>query len=109
MSIMQRSSEKREYARLSVNFPVSIELPNRKRAKAIAINIGQGGMLVDCVSEASFSKLDDVNIYLPINHNQNSYAIAAKVTRVQGNQIGLFFYTDPSEYLQESLGESYAH
>lgn len=103
---MQHSSEKREYARIRVSFPVSIELPNRKRAKAVAVNIGQGGMLVDCVSGASFSKLDDVNLYLPINQNQNSYAIAAKVTRVHGSMIGLFFYTDPSEYIQGSLHES---
>lgn len=102
-----QSHEKREYARISVSFPVSIELPNRKRAKAVAVNIGQGGMLVDCVSGVNVSKLDDVNLYLPINHNQNSYAIAAKVTRVQGNKVGLFFYTDPSEYIQESLGDSF--
>ena len=101
--------DKREYSRINVSFPVSIELPNRKRAKAVAINIGQGGMLVNCSSGSSFSKLDDVNLYLPINHNQNNYAIAAKVTRVQGNKVGLFFYSDPSEYLQETLGEMMAH
>ena len=106
---MPSNSDKREYSRISVSFPVSIELPNRKRTKAVAINIGQGGMLVSCSSGSSFSKLDDVNLYLPINHNQNNYAIAAKVTRVQGNKVGLFFYSDPSEYIQEALGEMMAH
>jgi len=100
---MYHAHENRESVRTRVNFPVSIELPNRKLAKAVAVNIGKGGILLDCVSSASFSKLEDVNLYLPINHNQNSYAIAAKITRIQGNKISLFFYSDPSEYLQESL------
>lgn len=105
---MPQTNEQREYTRISVDFPVSIELPNQQRAKALAINIGQGGMLVKCISESSFSKLDDVNLYLPINHNQNNYAIAAKVTRVDGSKIGLFFYSDPSEYIQEILGATLA-
>ncbi len=100
---MSHAHEKREYVRNSVNFPVSIELPNREPAKAVAVNIGQGGMLLDCLSSASFSRLEDVNLHLPINQNQNSYAIAAKITRIQDNQISLFFYSDPSEYIQETL------
>ena len=106
---MQSNRDKREYSRIKVSFPVSIELPNRKRTQAVAMNIGQGGMLVNCSSGSFFSKLDDVNLYLPMNHNQNNYAIAAKVTRVQGNKVGLFFYSDPSEYIQEALGEMLAH
>ena len=98
---MPPSHEQREYHRTAVNFPVNIELPNRKRARAMAINIGKGGMLLKHVSGASFTKLDDVNLYLPINHNQNSYAIAAKVTRVEGNIIGIFFFSDPSDYISE--------
>ena len=98
---MPPSHEKREYHRTVVNFPVNIELPNRKKARAVAINIGKGGMLLKHVSGANFNKLDDVNLYLPINHNQNSYAIAAKVTRVEGNIIGLFFYSDPSDYISD--------
>lgn len=106
---MSDANEKREHSRISVSFPVSIELPNSKRTEGTAINIGQGGMLINCASGCLFHKLDDVNLYLPINHNQNSYAIAAKVTRIQGDTIGLFFYSDPSEYLQEALGEVSAH
>lgn len=102
---MHHQHEKREFTRVSVNFTLSVELPNRKRAKATALNIGRGGMLIQCTSSTNFSKLDDVNLYLPINHNQNSYAIAAKVTRIQGNKIGLFFYSDPSDYLQETFNE----
>lgn len=93
--------EQRQHSRLSVNFLVSIELINQKRAKGTAVNIGKGGMLLQDVSGASLSKLDDVNIHLPLNHNLNNFIIAAKVTRVNGNQIGLFFFSDPSEYLQE--------
>ncbi|MCU7939309.1 MAG: PilZ domain-containing protein [gamma proteobacterium symbiont of Bathyaustriella thionipta] len=100
---MYSSHEHRQNNRISVNFPVSIELANQKRAKGTAVNIGQGGMMLSNVSGASLSKLDDVNIHLPLNHNQNSFVIAAKVTRVNGSQIGLFFYSDPSEYLQESF------
>lgn len=100
---MHHSNDKRECQRTPVNFPVNIELSNQKRAKGTAINIGKGGMLLGNVSGAVFSKLDDVNLYLPINHSQNSYAIAAKIIRVSGGQIGLFFYSDPTEYLQESL------
>ncbi len=100
---MYNAHEKRECSRISVNFPVGIELSNQKRAKGTAINIGQGGMLLSNVSGAVFSKLDDVNLYLPLSHSQNSFAIAAKVTRVEGSQIGLFFYSDPSEYIQETL------
>ncbi len=102
---MHSTHDKRECSRTNVSFPVSIELSNQKRAKGIAINIGQGGMLLGHVSGATLSKLDDVNLYLPINHRQNSFAIAAKITRVEGNQVGLFFYSDPSEYLQETLTE----
>ena len=98
---MHSTREQRQYSRISVNFPVSIELSSQKRAKGTAVNIGKGGMLLDGVSGVSLSKLDDVNIHLPLNHNQNNFIIAAKVTRVNGNQIGLFFYSDPSEYLQE--------
>ncbi|WP_198263690.1 PilZ domain-containing protein [sulfur-oxidizing endosymbiont of Gigantopelta aegis] len=94
---------KREYSRNSVSFNVGIELANGQRAKGTAINIGRGGMLLDKISGTILSKLDDVNLYLPINHSQNSYSIAAKVTRVDGTQIGLFFYSDPSEYLQEAF------
>ena len=100
---MHSTHNKREYLRTSVNFPVQIELSNQTRAKGTAINIGKGGMLLDNVSGAVFSKLDDVNLYLPINHSQNSFAIAAKVTRIKGSQIGLFFYSDPSEYLHETI------
>jgi len=98
---MHSTHEKRQYSRISVNFPVSIGLSNQNRAKGTAVNIGKGGMLLDGVSGVSLSKLDDVNIHLPLNHNQNNFIIAAKVTRVNGRQIGLFFYSDPSEYLQE--------
>ncbi|NOQ79617.1 MAG: hypothetical protein GQ546_09480 [Gammaproteobacteria bacterium] len=100
---MHSTPEQRQYSRLSVNFSVSIELANQKRIKGTAVNIGQGGMLLSGVSGASLSKLEDVNIHLPLNHNRNSFVIAAKVTRIEGNQVGLFFYSDPSEYLQESL------
>ncbi len=100
---MHAAHDKREYSRTHVNFPVSIELSNQRQAKATAINIGKGGMLIEHVSGAVLNKLDDVNLYLPINHSQNSFAIAAKVTRVNDGQIGLFFYSDPSEYLQEAL------
>ncbi|MCU7799630.1 MAG: PilZ domain-containing protein [gamma proteobacterium symbiont of Lucinoma myriamae] len=100
---MHSTPEQRHYSRLSVNFSVSIELANQKRIEATAVNIGQGGMLLRGVSDASLSRLDDVNIHLPLNHNYNSFIIAAKVTRIKGNEIGLFFYSDPSEYLQESL------
>lgn len=98
---MHSTNEQRQYSRLNVSFPVSIELSNQKHAEGTAVNIGKGGMLLNNVSGASLSKLDDVNIHLPVNHNQNSFIIAAKVTRVNGKQIGLFFYSDPSEYLQE--------
>ncbi|MCU7818606.1 MAG: PilZ domain-containing protein, partial [gamma proteobacterium symbiont of Lucinoma myriamae] len=101
--VMHSTPEQRHYSRLSVNFSVSIELANQKRIEATAVNIGQGGMLLRGVSDASLSRLDDVNIHLPLNHNYNSFIIAAKVTRIKGNEIGLFFYSDPSEYLQESL------
>jgi hypothetical protein len=94
---------KREYSRTCVSFTVGIELANGQRAKGTAINIGRGGMLLDKVSGIVLSKLDDVNLYLPINHSQNSFSIAAKVTRVNEGQIGLFFYSDPSEYLQEAF------
>ncbi len=98
---MSNSHEQRQYSRVNVSFPVSIELPNQNRARATAVNIGQGGMLIKDISGLSFSKLDDVNIYLPIDNKQNSvYTIAAKVTRVQDNEMGLFFYSDPSEFLQ---------
>ncbi len=98
---MPNIPEQRQFSRTSVSFPVSIELPNRKRAKATAVNIGQGGMLVRGVSGVNFSRLDDVNIYLPIDEKQNSvYTIAAKVTRITGSEMGLFFYSDPSEFLQ---------
>ena len=100
---MHSTHDKRENSRISVSFPVRIELSDQRRANGIAINIGKGGMLLDSVSGATFSKLDDVNLYLPLNHNQNSFTIAAKIIRVEGNQIGLFFYSDPSEYLQETL------
>lgn len=100
---MHSAHDKREYSRTSVNFPVSIELSDQRQANGIAVNIGKGGMLLDSVSGATFCKLDDVNLYLPLNHNQNSFTIAAKITRVEGNQIGVFFYSDPSEYLQETL------
>ena len=98
---MPNTPEQRQFSRTSVSFPVSIELPNRKRAKATAVNIGQGGMLVKGVSGISFSRLDDVNVYLPIDEKQNSvFTIAAKVTRIKGSEMGLFFYSDPSEFLQ---------
>ncbi len=100
---MHSTHDKREYSRVSVSFSLSIELSNQRQAKGVAINIGQGGMLLECTSGTAFSKLDDVNLYLPYNHNQGNFAIAAKVTRVNGSQIGLFFYSDPSEYLQETL------
>ncbi|MCW8930946.1 MAG: PilZ domain-containing protein [Gammaproteobacteria bacterium] len=100
---MPLTHDKRACSRIRVNFPVSIELSNQKTAKGTAINIGQGGMLLDHVSGATFSKLDDVNLYLPINHSKNSFAIAAKITRIEGSQIGLFFYSDPSEYLLEAI------
>lgn len=100
---MSSTHEKRGFARTRVSFPVSIELANSKKVPAVAINIGKGGMLLNCDSGTSFSKLDDVNLYLPINHNKNSYTIAAKVTRVQGNNIGLFFYSDPSNYLNDMI------
>lgn len=99
---MHSTHDKREYSRTRVSFPVNIELSNQRLAKGTAINIGQGGMLLENVSGATLNKLDDVNLYLPINHSQNSFAIAAKVTRVNNGQIGLFFYSDPSEYLQEA-------
>lgn len=102
---MSHANDKREFSRIRVSFPVSIELPNQKLAEGNAVNIGQGGMLISCSSGNIFSKLDDVNLYLPFNHNQNKYAIAAKVTRIQGNNIGLFFYSDPTEYLQEALSD----
>ncbi len=98
---MLDNQEQRQYSRANVSFPVSIELPNRKRAKAIAVNIGQGGMLVKGVSGIRFSRLDDVNVYLPIDEKLNSvFTIAAKVTRIKGNEMGLFFYSDPTEFLQ---------
>ena len=100
---MHDTHNKRQYKRMNVSFPVNIELANQKYAKGTAVNIGQGGMLLTDVSGASLSKLDDVNIHLPLNHNQNNYTIAAKVTRVNGSEIGLFFYSDPSDYLQDSL------
>ena len=75
--------------------------PKSPILQGFTCNIGKGGMLLQDVSGASLSKLDDVNIHLPLNHNQNNFIIAAKVTRVNGNQIGLFFFSDPSEYLQE--------
>lgn len=100
---MHSTHNKREYSRISVSFPVNIELPDQRHAKGTAVNIGKGGMLLENVSGAVFSKLDDVNLYLPINQSQNSFAIAAKITRIEGSQIGLFFYSDPSEYLQETL------
>ncbi len=100
---MHSTHEKRECSRISVSFPVSIELANQKQARGIAVNIGQGGMLLECTSGTVFAKMDDVNLYLPYNHNLGNFIIAAKVTRVDGSQIGLFFYSDPSEYLQEAL------
>ncbi|MCP3849399.1 MAG: PilZ domain-containing protein [Gammaproteobacteria bacterium] len=100
---MHTSHDKREYRRHCVNFPVSIELANQHRAKGTAINIGQGGMLIDNVSGASINKMDDVNLHLPINHSQNSFIISAKITRIKGGQVGFFFYSDPSEYIQEAL------
>jgi len=103
---MNTSHEKRGSLRIEVNFSVSIELPNKKRINATAINIGKGGMLIDCVSSVFFSKLDDVNLYLPINHNKNNYAIAAKITHIIDSKIGLFFYSDPSDYLSEMLSKS---
>ena len=103
---MNTSHEKRNSLRIEVNFSVSIELPNKKQIKAIAINIGKGGMLVDCASSVFLSQLDDVNLYLPINHNQNNYAIAAKITHINDSKIGLFFYSDPSDYISELLSES---
>lgn len=103
LSVMHSSHEQRQSSRFNVNFPVSIELSNQQSARGTAVNIGKGGMLLSNVSGAPINKLDDVNIHLPLNHNQNSFIIAAKVTRVNGSEIGLFFYSDPSEYLQESL------
>jgi len=100
---MHTSHDKREYHRRCVNFPVSIELANQKRAKGTAINIGQGGMLIDNISGASFNKLDDVNLHLPISQSQNSFIISAKITRIKDGQVGLFFYSDPSEYIQEAF------
>lgn len=98
---MQSTHEQRQYGRLSVSFPVSIELSNQTRIEGTAVNIGQGGMLLSLVSDTSLSKLDDVNIHLPVSQYHNSFIIAAKVTRVNGSRIGLFFYSDPSEYLQD--------
>ena len=98
---MQQSYNKREHFRTSVNFPVSIELPNQERINAIAINIGKGGMLLDCTAHDHFSKLDNVSLHLPLNHNQNNYAISARITHIKNNQIGLFFCSDPSEYLEK--------
>ncbi|MCU7833784.1 MAG: PilZ domain-containing protein [gamma proteobacterium symbiont of Taylorina sp.] len=100
---MQQTYNKREHFRTKVNFPISIELPNQERSDAIAVNIGNGGMLVDCNTSKHFSKLDDVNLHLPLNKNQNNYAISAKITYIKNNQIGLFFYSDPSEYLEKAF------
>lgn len=98
---MQQSYNKREHFRTSVNFPVSIELPNQERINAIAINIGKGGMLLNCAAHEHFSKLDNVSLHLPLNHNQNNYAISARITHIKKNQISLFFCSDPSEYLEK--------
>jgi len=100
---MQQTNNKREHFRTKVNFPVSIELPNQDRSDAIAVNIGKGGMLLNCDGTENFSKLDDVNLHLPLNHNQNNYAISAKITYINNNQIGLFFYSDPTEYLEKAF------
>ena len=100
---MQQGFNKREHFRTNVDFPVGIELPNQERINATAINIGKGGMLLDCSAHEHFSKLDDVNLHLPLNHNQNNYAISAKITYIKDNQIGLFFYSDPSEYLEKVI------
>ena len=98
---MHSYQNKRECSRITVNFPVNIELSDQKQAKGTAVNIGKGGILLEKVSGAKLSKLDDVDLHLPISRSQNNFTITAKVTRVNGSQIGLFFYSDPSEYLQE--------
>ena len=100
---MQQTHNKREHFRTKVNFPISIELANQERTDAIAINIGKGGMLVDCTAHDILSKLDDCVLHLPLNHNQNNYAISAKITHIKNNQIGLFFSSDPSEYLEQAV------
>ncbi len=100
---MQQTHNKREHFRTKVNFPISIELENQERTNAIAINIGKGGMLVDCTAHDNFSKLDNCVLHLPLNHNQNNYAISAKITYIKNNQIGLFFSSDPSEYLEQAV------
>ena len=100
---MQQTHNKREHFRTKVNFPISIELGNQERTDATAINIGKGGMLVNCTAYENLSKLDNVNLHLPLNHNQNNYAISAKITHIKNNQIGLFFSSDPSEYLEQAV------
>lgn len=100
---MLQTQNKREYFRTKVNFPVSIELSNQERIDAIAVNIGKGGMLIRCTAYDHFSKMDDVNLHLPLNHKQNNYAITAKITHVKDSQIGLFFYSDPSEYIEKAV------
>lgn len=100
---MQKTYNKRVHFRIRVNFPVSIELPDQERIDAIAINIGQGGMLLDCKTHGHLSNLDDVNLHLPLNHNQNNYAISAKITHIKDSRIGLFFYSDPSEYIEKAV------
>ena len=98
---MLETNNKRTHFRTSVNFPISIELSNQERIDATAINIGKGGMLINCPTHNYCSKMDDVNLHLPLNHNQNNYSISAKITHIDGSQIGLFFYSDPSEYLEK--------
>ncbi len=56
-------------------------------------------MLVKGVSGVNFSRLDDVNVYLPIDKKQNSvFTIAAKVTRIKGSEMGLFFTPIPQNF-----------
>ena len=100
---MQQRYNKRKHFRAKVSFPLSIELANQERTTAMAVNIGQGGMLLECPEYELFSKLDDVNLYLPLEHKQNSYTISAKITHIKDNEIGLFFYSDPTEYLEKTL------
>ncbi len=100
---MQNNQDKRQYQRTHINIPIRIELDDQKHANAIAVNIGQGGMLIKSVSGAAIAKLDDVELHLPLNHKQNNFIITAKVIRINGDHIGLFFYSNPAEYLQELL------
>lgn len=100
---MSLFSEKRSHHRISTNFAIELELANRQITKGTAINIGQGGMLLKSDAGRKISRLDDVLVYLPIHQGQSNYMIPAMVTRVNKNEIGLFFYKDPSDYIENYL------